>query len=674
MTVAYDDSTWTSNGATHHYGVCKTVPTVGDVTTTAWSFNYNNGTGVTRLHCPGHDPNVSAVTMVRQGAAYNLFTMSSCEDCKVQGVEARLSGINVAGGAYGISLDTCTGCTAEGCTTADNSDHGFGAIGNTNDSNTFQGCISLACSWTSTNFVHYAGGAGFVVNGRTIDSTAHVISYLNGENEDLYAAAEIVSPTQQGFYCHTNTANQVTSLLYEGTRAWVYMPTAGASAGGSNRKGYGAGDQAVFAGASATDRAGRSVKYVRCSSRGDTSMSLGNQHFQACSFHFTNAGPSMPSPAGFFYCVGGGGVTFYSVPLFEGCEIIANMDRTSGAESGVLALSGTFATGEGPTFIGSTIINIGVSGTTSYLFDYNGKAGFAVRGYQNILGHTGKIAGLCAGDTALPSSVHIFRSNAYIQVLDAANGFSLNASFDTFSEWKSTIDTSAVPQMLTATQAGFTDTSISGELSISSSVIRGLQVTNVLPSLLFLNTEADAGIPGAWQYPVRRATPTSMVQAGSWVDEAAGTTNLHQKIDETLPDTSDYVTNNYTSGTLIVGLSAIAKPLTWNNHVIRTMYQFNDSGVGNFTLTVTLREGTTTRATRTITVDAGVGDWVIDVWNLTPANLVAIHDYSALRIGLAVTTGGGENVYVAWCNLEVEGAVRENIPLPKQRHLLLLSQ
>lgn len=673
MTVAYDASTWTSNGAVHRFGVCKTVASTGLVTSTQWSFNYNNSTGETRLHCPGHNPNVSAVTMVREGASYNLCTLTDCIGCVVSGLEGRVSGINLTGGAFGFALNGCSDCKIEGCLTADTADHGFASLGTTNTNNTFQGCIALGGGWTATNFVMYAAGTAYVVNAQAIDCVAHVLNYLNGSNTELYAVGEISVPTMQGFFGHTNTANHMQSVLFDGCSAYVYMPSAGAAAGGSYRNGFGIADTAVFAGVSALDKTGRAARYRRCRSRGDTYLSIGNQLFEGCSFYFDNAGPAMSTPSGFIYCTGGGGSVLSCVAYFEGCEIIANMDRTSGSESGVIGLAGTYAVGEGPSFINCTILNTGTNGTTSYLFDYNSKANLVMRAHQCVLGHTGKTGGLCAGDTSLPAGVHAFRSNSYTQILDATFGFSLNASFYTFANWKSTVDTSAVPIQITPTNLGLTGITVNASLSLGTSAIRGLTVTNVTPATIFMNEAADASIPGAWQYPRRQSLPSSMVQAGSWVDEAAGSANLHLKIDDVLPDTSDFVENGYAGGTLIVGLPTVIRPRSLSEITVRTCYQYAD-GPSNFVLTITLREGTLTRATRTITVDVAVTDWVFDVWNIPLSSINVIQDFSNLRLGFTVTSTGVENVSIASVNLETDNSTGFNIPLPQQRHLNLLSQ
>jgi len=354
--------------------------------------------------------------------------------------------------------------------------------------------------------------------------------------------------------------------------------------------------------------------------------------------------------------------------------VIANMDRTSGAEAGVIALFGTYMAGEGPSFVNTDIINTGVNAADSRIFDYNFKANFVVRAHQCIIGHINKSAGLCNNDTALPSGVHAFRSNVYTGIVDAVGSFSLNSSFDTFTEWKYTVDTSAVPIMPTTTNIGFTDIATDASLSISSSAVRGLTVTNVTPSLSFLNAVADSGIPGPWQYGRRQYLPSSMVQAGSWVDESAASTNLHLKIDDVLPDTSDYVSNNFATATLIVGLPTLTRTRTLSNWVLRTYYECTDSGIGNFALTITLREGSTTRASRTVTVDPGVSGWLFDVWNIPLSSLNGVQDYSNLRIGFAVASTGTENLNISNVQLETDDSVGSNIPLPQQRHLNLLSQ
>lgn len=87
--------------------------------------------------------------------------------------------------------------------------------------------------------------------------------------------------------------------------------------------------------------------------------------------------------------------------------------------------------------------------------------------------------------------------------------------------------------------------------------------------------------------------PSSDVSLGSWTDQAGGTTNIYQSIDEPLPaNDSDYVRSPYnpSSNTYEAGLGTITDPVASTGHYVHYRYHKLDA-VGQMDLTVKLMQG-----------------------------------------------------------------------------------
>jgi hypothetical protein len=238
----------------------------------------------------------------------------------------------------------------------------------------------------------------------------------------------------------------------------------------------------------------------------------------------------------------------------------------------------------------------------------------------------------------------------YVQITSGTNGYSLNSSFDTAAEWVSTIDANGVA--VSASEVAFTDISVNSALALAS--LARSSISLAFPAYMGINHPAQTGGDyGAYQYPTQAARPATQVQQGSWRNQANGTTNLHQAIDEAIADDADYVENEVASGVLIVSLSSVLDPSVGTDHNIFTRYSWQD-GSGDFTLTLTLREGATTRATKVVTVTADYDVKKVDVFTLTSTQANNITNYANLRLGFQVTaTIGDELVYVHQAFLEV---------------------
>lgn len=80
---------------------------------------------------------------------------------------------------------------------------------------------------------------------------------------------------------------------------------------------------------------------------------------------------------------------------------------------------------------------------------------------------------------------------------------------------------------------------------------------------------------------------------GSWTDEAAGSTNIFQSIDETSPSDADYIQSPLAPSTAIyvARLSDIEDPVSSTGHVLRTRYAKNSAGGAQIDIVNQLREG-----------------------------------------------------------------------------------
>jgi hypothetical protein len=89
------------------------------------------------------------------------------------------------------------------------------------------------------------------------------------------------------------------------------------------------------------------------------------------------------------------------------------------------------------------------------------------------------------------------------------------------------------------------------------------------------------------------ARPDADLNVGGFENEAAGTTNLFQSIDEAVASDSDFVVSDPLTDpdVYVCSLSPLEDPLTSSGHVVRYRYQKSASGGAQVNLTVELRQG-----------------------------------------------------------------------------------
>ena len=163
----------------------------------------------------------------------------------------------------------------------------------------------------------------------------------------------------------------------------------------------------------------------------------------------------------------------------------------------------------------------------------------------------------------------------------------------------------------------------------------GYETTPSLNGSAVAKTGSSAGA-AKWQgaqimvYPVLpRAAPVADASAGAWVQ-----TPLWQKVDETIPDSSDYITGINTAVSELT-LADLSDPNTNVGHVVRYAYRRQDAA--SATLLVELLQGAATViASKTETVSSGA-TFVESSLALSTGQADSITDYTDLRIRLTAT-------------------------------------
>ena len=164
------------------------------------------------------------------------------------------------------------------------------------------------------------------------------------------------------------------------------------------------------------------------------------------------------------------------------------------------------------------------------------------------------------------------------------------------------------------------------------------------------------------------ARPDNDDSIGSWVDQASGTTNIYQSIDESTASDTDYIRaeNNPSSSVYIAGLSSVTDPTSSSGHIVRFRYQEATSGGGSApttTLTVELREGTTVIASFT---DSDVPNvWTDGSFTLTGGEADNITDYTNLNLRFTASKTAGSRtgwVEVSFAEFEVPNVAGAWIP------------
>ena len=122
--------------------------------------------------------------------------------------------------------------------------------------------------------------------------------------------------------------------------------------------------------------------------------------------------------------------------------------------------------------------------------------------------------------------------------------------------------------------------------------------------------------------------PNADTYIGNYEDQAAGTTNIYQSIDEVSPSDADYVISpvSPSSEIYVCGLSTAADPESPANHVVRYRYAKSTASGDQIDLVVQLREGY---------VDEGTPGTLIASWSHTDVSATAATAEQTLSSGEA---------------------------------------
>ena len=137
------------------------------------------------------------------------------------------------------------------------------------------------------------------------------------------------------------------------------------------------------------------------------------------------------------------------------------------------------------------------------------------------------------------------------------------------------------------------------------------------------------------------ARPTTDTTRDNWFDQAAGTANIFQTIDETVAADADYIKTQLTptSDVYVTKLSSVADPVSSANHIVRWRYRKESTGGERIDLTVELRQGYTNEgspgtliATAATLADISGAAWTDGSYTLAGAEADAITNYGDLYL------------------------------------------
>lgn len=134
------------------------------------------------------------------------------------------------------------------------------------------------------------------------------------------------------------------------------------------------------------------------------------------------------------------------------------------------------------------------------------------------------------------------------------------------------------------------------------------------------------------------ARPNADTAIGNFQDQAAGTTNIFQSIDEASPSDADYIESpaSPSSEVYVCALSAITDPVSSSGHTMRMRTATDLNGQESLDFTQELRQGYVNEGTPGTLIASqsrtGVSStaFTTSTYNLSGAEADAITDYSDL--------------------------------------------
>lgn len=125
--------------------------------------------------------------------------------------------------------------------------------------------------------------------------------------------------------------------------------------------------------------------------------------------------------------------------------------------------------------------------------------------------------------------------------------------------------------------------------------------------------------------------PSADTSIGTWTDQAAGTTNIYQSIDEISFSDADYIqsVSAPSSAPYVTKLTTLEDPVSSSGHTVRYRYAKSAAGGAQIDLTVELRQGYTNEG--------------------SPGTLIATHSYTNIsdtvtQAAETLTTGEADTI------------------------------
>lgn len=144
---------------------------------------------------------------------------------------------------------------------------------------------------------------------------------------------------------------------------------------------------------------------------------------------------------------------------------------------------------------------------------------------------------------------------------------------------------------------------------------------------------------------VQFARPSSDAHIGNFTDDAGGTTNIFQAIDEATANDADFIQSpaSPSSEVYACGLSSITDPVSSSGHAMRMRTRADQDGQESIDFTQEMRQGYVSEASQGTLIASqsrnGVMSttWTTTVYNLSAAEADAITDYADLFFRFIIT-------------------------------------
>ncbi len=138
--------------------------------------------------------------------------------------------------------------------------------------------------------------------------------------------------------------------------------------------------------------------------------------------------------------------------------------------------------------------------------------------------------------------------------------------------------------------------------------------------------------------------PSADTLIGNYEDQAAGTTNIYQSIDESVASDADYITSPSapSSEVYVCALSTLEDPVSSSGHIQRVRYAKSAAGGSQINLTVELRQGYASEVSQGTLIATHSYTDISDTYTtgaetLTAGEADAITDYTDLYLRFVFT-------------------------------------